>query len=211
VLGAALTAAVLMGAFLTLQAGSAIARVLTSSHASDVVPPPPEFGAANASLLRSAPRQSPPGAGPRIVSPIAALELSARFGRRGGHWALRHTGLDFVANWGTAVHSATDGLIIRTARHPALGKVVVIKFRDGVTIWYCHLSSINKRHGRVTAGTTIGRVGSTGNATGPHLHVELRVNDRQVDPQPFLFGNPAGQVGAVPRWLTKQVVPYDSL
>ena len=211
VVGAGLTVAVLLIAFFTLQAGSAVARALRSSvqgqqSAQQIEPP-----IAKTALDARAHREHVWGQDGNFVAPIMPMKLSAGFGSRGQHWALRHTGLDFVADWGTSVHSATDGTIIKTAHHRALGNVIVIRYATGVTIWYCHLSSIKRHHGHVGAGTIIGRVGSTGNATGPHLHLEVRLHDRQVDPNAFLFGYPAGKTGKVPAWLTKSVVPYNTL
>lgn len=211
VIAFALTIGVLIITFLTLQAGSAIARAIRersspSATTSSAVP----LVASNA-LDISGHRDRVWRSANRFVSPIAHLAVSARFGQRGEHWALRHTGLDFVADWGTPVHSATQGTIIRTAHHAALGKVVVVRYADGITIFYCHLSSIARHHGHVNAGTVIGRVGATGNATGAHLHLEVRVHDQQTDPYRFLFGYPAGHPGRVPAWLTKPVVALSTL
>ena len=171
--GAGLTLAVLLAAFVTLQAGSALARVLRSSSQGDAIAQQSDPAIVNTAPNVRAYRDDVEVPGGNFVSPITHMELSARFGKRGQHWALRHTGLDFVANWGTSVRSATDGRIIKTAHHPALGNVIVIRYAAGITIWYCHLSSIKRHQGHVGAGTIIGRVGSTGNATGPHRdHLE---------------------------------------
>ncbi len=211
VVAVALTIGVLLVTFLTLQAGSAIARAIRTQPATTVATPSAvPLVASNALDIRGR-RDRVWKSANRFVSPISHLALSARFGQRGEHWALRHTGLDFIADWGTPVHSATEGTIIKTAYHAALGNVVVVRYADGITIFYCHLSSVSRHHGHVNAGTVIGRVGATGNATGAHLHLEVRVHDRQTDPYRFLFGYPAGHTGRVPAWLIKPVVPFSTL
>jgi murein DD-endopeptidase MepM/ murein hydrolase activator NlpD len=78
--------------------------------------------------------------------------------------------------------------------------MVILRVAPGVTVWYCHLSRTNVVPGAVVAGQMLGRVGQTGNATGPHLHLEVRVHDRPTDPEVYLFGESPGTPGAVPRW-----------
>ncbi|MEI8057230.1 MAG: M23 family metallopeptidase [Actinomycetes bacterium] len=135
------------------------------------------------------------------VAPIDNYVISAIFGQRGKHWATRHTGLDFVASWGTPVRAVTNGRVVKVARHPGYGNVVVLETEPGVTVWYCHLSKVLVKGGLVTAGTILGRVGASGNATGAHLHLEVRVYDRPTDPQTYLFGPRQGMPGQPPSWL----------
>jgi murein DD-endopeptidase MepM/ murein hydrolase activator NlpD len=135
-----------------------------------------------------------------LTLPVRTYKITARFGERGEHWHLRHTGLDFKAAWGAPVYAVTGGTVIKLARHPAYGKMVILRVAPGVTVWYCHLSSITVKRGDVVAGQMLGRIGQTGNATGPHLHLEVRVHDRPTDPAVFLFGTRPGKPGAVPRW-----------
>ncbi|HET7901773.1 MAG TPA: M23 family metallopeptidase [Candidatus Nanopelagicales bacterium] len=135
-----------------------------------------------------------------MALPVRTYTITARFGERGEHWHLRHTGLDFKAAWGTPVYAVMAGTVIKTARHPAYGKMVILRVAPGVTVWYCHLSSILVKPGDVVAGQMLGRIGRSGNATGPHLHLEVRVHDRPTDPAVFLFGTRPGRTGAVPRW-----------
>ena len=135
-----------------------------------------------------------------LTLPVRTYTITARFGERGEHWHLRHTGLDFKAAWGSPVYAVTDGTVVKVARHPAYGRMVILRVAPGVTVWYCHLSSVLVKPGDVVAGQMLGRVGRTGNATGPHLHLEVRVHDRPTDPAVYLFGTRPGKPGAVPRW-----------
>ena len=132
--------------------------------------------------------------------PVRRYTITARFGERGGHWHLRHSGLDFKAPWGAPVYAVQDARVIKLAWHPAYGKMVILRVAPGVTIWYCHLSSVLATIGPVKAGQVIGRVGRSGNATGAHLHLEVRVRDRPTDPMVYLFGATPGLTAAVPRW-----------
>jgi murein DD-endopeptidase MepM/ murein hydrolase activator NlpD len=136
-----------------------------------------------------------------FANPVPGSRLSATFGERGQHWATRHTGLDFVAPWGAPVYAVDEGTVVALPRHPGYGRMVVIEVRPGVTVWYCHLSSTAVRLGPVSAGTRIGSVGSTGNATGAHLHLEVRVWDRPTDPAVFLWGSVPGRTSRPPSWL----------
>jgi murein DD-endopeptidase MepM/ murein hydrolase activator NlpD len=100
------------------------------------------------------------------------------FGRR--HF---HSGADFAAPMGTPVRAAYAGRVLITGWYGGYGKVVVIDHGDGMSTLYGHLSKVLVGPGqRVAAGHLIGRVGSTGYSTGPHLHYELRRNGRPVSP-----------------------------
>lgn len=142
-----------------------------------------------------------------LTLPVRAYTITARFGERGSHWHLRHTGLDFKAPWGTPVYAVTAGRVVKTARHPAYGKMVILRVAPGVTVWYCHLSSVLVEPGDVVAGQMLGRIGTSGNSTGPHLHLEVRVDDRPTDPEVFLFGTRPGKPGGVPRWYPSTPSP----
>jgi murein DD-endopeptidase MepM/ murein hydrolase activator NlpD len=139
--------------------------------------------------------------------PVRRYTITARFGERGGHWHLRHSGLDFKAPWGAPVYAVQTGRIVKLAWHPAYGKMVILQVSPGVTIWYCHLSSVLAKVGPVQAGQMIGRVGRSGNATGPHLHLEVRVHDRPTDPMLYLFGDDPGHAGRVPSWYPAVPTP----
>ena len=122
----------------------------------------------------------------RWVVPISNYRLSAYFGQVGGLWSSVHTGQDFAAPYGTSVRAAHRGEIIFAGWDGAYGRKIVIRHEDGTETWYCHLSSFVRTTGLVTTGELIGRVGSTGNATGSHLHLEVRIDGDPVNPLTFL-------------------------
>ncbi len=135
------------------------------------------------------------------TTPVRDYRITARFGEKGRHWETRHTGLDFKAPWGAPVYAVHDGTVVKLAHQKAYGVMVILEISPGVTLWYCHLSQVLVHVGPVTAGQMIGRIGATGNASGPHLHLEVRVDDRPTDPDLYLFGFPPGTPGPVPSWL----------
>ena len=99
-----------------------------------------------------------------------------------------HTGVDIAGPGinGATVVSAGDGRVISAGWRGGFGNTVIVDHGDGVTTLYAHLSSIQASVGQqVTAGQAIGRVGSTGNSTGPHLHWEVRVNGQPRNPMTF--------------------------
>jgi murein DD-endopeptidase MepM/ murein hydrolase activator NlpD len=137
-------------------------------------------GPATYSALNRRPARAPYA----LARPIRA-PFGDRFGPRGNHF---HAGLDFPAPFGRAVRAAASGRVVRTGWHSGgYGYRVRIAHRRQVRTLYAHLSRIAVRRGqRVSAGTRIGRVGSTGRSTGPHLHFEVRVRGAAVDPLPAL-------------------------
>ena len=138
---------------------------------------------------------------PTFMAPVARYVTTAVFGQRGRHWTTRHTGLDFEAPRGTPVYAVHNGTVVKLAWHKAYGRMVILEVSPGVTIWYCHLSAVTVELGPVRLGQQLGRIGSTGNAFGPHLHLEVRVDDRPTDPAVYLFGEPPGSTGTPPSWL----------
>ncbi len=108
--------------------------------------------------------------------PVApGYRLSARFGECSGLWARCHTGLDFAAPTGTPIRAVAGGVVTEVGWAGPYGYRTVQTLEDGTEVWYCHQESYGVQAGdQVTAGQEIGRVGSTGNSTGPHLHLEVR-------------------------------------
>jgi murein DD-endopeptidase MepM/ murein hydrolase activator NlpD len=99
-----------------------------------------------------------------------------------------HEGLDLAAPEGTEVYAAREGIVTDLGEDPVYGKYVVIRHGENWVSLYGHLSVISANlRSAVRSGTLIGRVGSTGQSTGPHLHFELRQNGRAQDPGRFLF------------------------
>lgn len=98
-----------------------------------------------------------------------------------------HPGLDIAAEEGTAIAAAAAGRVVSAGPDGGYGNLIVVDDGNGVTTRYGHCSQIFARVGDVVAsGQTIGAVGSTGHSTGPHLHFEVRVDDKPVDPTQFL-------------------------
>jgi murein DD-endopeptidase MepM/ murein hydrolase activator NlpD len=99
-----------------------------------------------------------------------------------------HAGLDLPAPYGARVHAARYGRVVRAGWDSGgFGYLVVLRHRRHVTTFYAHLSAIAVRRGeRLRAGQRIGRVGASGEATGPHLHFEVRRRGAAVDPLPAL-------------------------
>lgn len=114
--------------------------------------------------------------------------ISAHYGQPGTRWATRHTGLDFAAPTGTPIRAVTAGTVVSAFNtHGVYGKLTKIRATDGTQIWYAHQSRITIHEGQqVTAGQIIGEVGETGNASGPHLHLEIRITGRAIDPLAWL-------------------------
>lgn len=146
-------------------------------------------------------RASPPlvdggGAG-RFVWPVTTFVMTQGFGCTdialeprdptcpGGHF---HSGLDLAASSATPVRAAGSGLVVLAAADAGgYGTHVVIDHGDGVSTLYGHLSEMTVHAGQlVLEGEPVGRVGSTGNSTGPHLHFEVRAQGHPVDPEPRL-------------------------
>lgn len=119
-----------------------------------------------------------------LAWPVAGTVSSGFGGRRGG----RHKGLDILAPEGTPVRAARQGLVIYCGDGlRGYGNAVVIDHGEGVTTLYGHLREFRVESGdAVPAAAVIGTVGRSGNATAPHLHFELRVEDEAVDPLRYL-------------------------
>jgi murein DD-endopeptidase MepM/ murein hydrolase activator NlpD len=98
-----------------------------------------------------------------------------------------HLGLDIGGPFGAAVHSPADGVVVFAGRRSDYGNLVIIDHGNGITTRLGHLSQIRVMIARtVTKGEVVGNVGMTGRTTGPHLHYEVRLNDRPVNPRSYL-------------------------
>jgi murein DD-endopeptidase MepM/ murein hydrolase activator NlpD len=107
--------------------------------------------------------------------PTTGYHLTARFGMAGGLWSSNHTGLDFAAPEGTPIVAVANGTITETGWAGAYGNRTVETLTDGTELYYAHQSAIGVKQGEVVSGgQTIGAIGSTGNTTGPHVHLEVR-------------------------------------
>lgn len=123
-----------------------------------------------------------------LKTPISGVKITSGFGMR-RHPLLRyskmHTGVDFGAPTGTPIRAAGSGIVDLAGRHGAYGNTIVLKHGEKYKTLYAHMSRLAAgiRAGtRVNQGQVIGYVGTTGRSTGPHLHYEVRVSDRPVNP-----------------------------
>jgi murein DD-endopeptidase MepM/ murein hydrolase activator NlpD len=139
--------------------------------------------AAGAAAALGAP--NPPDLTVLRASPVPDVESSG-FGWRDDplhHRRKFHKGTDFRADRGTPVHAAGDGVVVFTGWQRGYGRTIYIDHGGGVVTRYAHLAKIEAALGTaVVAATRIGQVGASGRATGPHLHFEVRLDGRAVDP-----------------------------
>ncbi|WP_114522373.1 M23 family metallopeptidase [Altererythrobacter sp. ZODW24] len=126
--------------------------------------------------------------------PANVAALSSSFGYRrdpitGG--GAMHSGMDFKGPLGSPIYSAAVGTISFAGYKGGYGKVIEIDHGNGLMTRYAHLSRFSARVGdAVNAGSLIGAMGSTGRSTGSHLHFEVRINNRAVNPRPFMESAP---------------------
>lgn len=127
--------------------------------------------------------------------------LEGGFGGRrnpfGGGGYEFHSGQDIEAPWGAAVVAGASGRVSFTGWQNGYGQLVVVDHGGGLTTRYAHLSSIDVATGQtVSRAQLLGRVGSTGRSTGPHLHYEVRINDQPVNPKQYLLLNNRSEAAA---------------
>ncbi len=126
---------------------------------------------------------------PRVL-PARLEYISSGFGYRSDpftHHGAFHPGLDFRGPIGAPIFAAAKGLVSFAGRKSGYGNCVEVSHGNGVVTRYAHMSAFRAHVGQqVNAGQAIGAIGSTGRSTGPHLHFEVRINDRPVNPRPFL-------------------------
>lgn len=143
-------------------------------------PAPPQRPAAPAPAAAPAPTPLPKGNG-QLAWPVAGT-ITQQFGEQG------HEGVDIATAMGTPVRAAADGKVINLQQlQYGYGWYLVIDHGNGMKSLYAHLSGFNVKVGdTVKKGQQVGAVGATGKATGPHLHFEVRVNDKLVNPLSYL-------------------------
>ncbi|HTA38119.1 MAG TPA: M23 family metallopeptidase [Candidatus Acidoferrales bacterium] len=126
---------------------------------------------------------------PGMLMPVAG-DISSPFGQRDnpmGQGTEFHPGIDIAAAEGTPIAAASGGTVISAGPDGGYGNLITVDDGNGVTTRYGHCSQIYAQVGeRVAPGDVIGAVGMTGRATGPHLHFEVRQNDRPIDPTAYL-------------------------
>ena len=135
--------------------------------------------------------------------PLDMAQLTSDYGMR-THPVLggkrRHNGVDLAAPTGTPVYATADGTVSRADRFSSYGLYIAIEHGSDIQTRFAHLSRLNVRAGQeVKKGELIGFVGSTGRSTGPHLHYEVRIDGRPVNPVPYMAENDAQQAYAMYR------------
>lgn len=131
--------------------------------------------------------QSRVNLGISLAKPISG-SVSSRFGAMSRVRSGAHTGLDISAPYGTKIKAAAAGTVVFSGYKGAYGNLVAIDHGNGVMTYYGHCSSLKASVGqKVSQGAVIAAVGSTGNSTGNHLHLEIRVNGIAYNPQNYLY------------------------
>jgi murein DD-endopeptidase MepM/ murein hydrolase activator NlpD len=131
-----------------------------------------------------------PGVGPKIIPPVVNARITSEYGTRADplHGKKRfHDGIDFAAPAGSPVRAVAAGHVIFCGTTPGFGRVVGVRHNKDVTTLYAHCWASRVSVGdSVSAGTILGFVGESGRATGPHLHFEVRVDGKSVNPVAIL-------------------------
>ncbi|MDQ2818651.1 MAG: M23 family metallopeptidase [Candidatus Eremiobacteraeota bacterium] len=118
--------------------------------------------------------------------------VSSGFGYRTDPEPGFHAGLDIVNDYGASVYATADGVVTQAGWDGGFGNKLIIDHGNGFQTWYAHNSQITVSAGQqVRKGQEIARVGATGFATGPHVHYEVLLWGKPIDPTPFLNGIPA--------------------
>lgn len=130
---------------------------------------------------------------PAMIVPVKDFRISSDYGNRrdplSGGGRQFHRGVDMAVPNGTTVVACKNGRISDSGQNEVYGKWILIEHSGGISSFYAHLSSIEKKIEKgalVRSGETIGRSGSTGQVTGPHLHFEVRKNGNAVDPKKYI-------------------------
>ncbi len=122
-----------------------------------------------------------------LIKPVNG-QITSRFGERSSIRSSAHTGLDIYVPYGTSIKAAAAGTVTCAGYSGSYGNLVIISHGEGVETWYAHCSSINVSVGNtVSQGQGIAAVGSSGNATGPHLHLEVRKDGTILNPQNYVY------------------------
>ncbi|WP_419997163.1 M23 family metallopeptidase [Streptomyces boninensis] len=175
-----------------LAVSSAALAVLPAAQAAHAVPAPP-VGVAGQDVPGDDRAYDPRPKSP-WAKPVLRGEISARYGQPGNLWiAGHHTGVDLAVPTGTPVQSVGPGRVSEVSTWGSYGHHIKVLMDDGKYVLYAHLSRIDVSTGdRVGPGTSLGLSGATGNATGPHLHFEVRDAPgygTDIDPVAYLVGH----------------------
>lgn len=122
-----------------------------------------------------------------LIRPVSGT-ITSRFGSRESIRSSGHRGLDIAAPTGTSIKAAAAGTVTTAGTSGTYGKMIKISHGNGVETVYAHCSQLLVSSGQqVSQGQVIGKVGSTGRSTGPHLHLEVRVNGVLYNPQNYVY------------------------
>ena len=126
--------------------------------------------------------------GIKIATKPISGTITSRYGESSRLRKSTHTGLDISATTGTDIKAVASGTVTCAKYSGSYGNLVKIDHGNGVETWYGHTSKMYVKVGQeVKAGDVIAAVGSTGNSTGPHLHLEIRLNGVAINPQKYLY------------------------
>lgn len=125
--------------------------------------------------------------GIKLIEPVKGV-ITGRYADISSVRSSAHTGLDIAAPRGTKISAAASGTVVFAGTKGSFGKMIVISHGNGVQTYYAHCSSLLVSKGdTVKQGQAIAKVGKTGNATGNHLHFEVRVNGQSYNPQKYIY------------------------
>jgi hypothetical protein len=132
-----------------------------------------------------------------VFWPVATPNIGARFGQRGGGWSSGyHTGQDFPEALGTSAYAIATGQVKSAGWSSWGGNLLKMSHGKGIESWYAHLAAFIAKAGQLLkGGQELGLIGSTGNSTGSHLHLEVRQNGKPIDPLAFIKGGGAAGGG----------------
>lgn len=126
-------------------------------------------------------------AGVNLSRPVNGT-ITSRFGSRSSIRSSAHTGLDIATSVGTPIRPIAPGTVTYAGYKGSYGNLVIVNHGNGIESYYAHCSKIYVAQGQtVDSSTTISAVGSTGNSTGPHLHLEIRQNGNILNPENYLY------------------------
>jgi hypothetical protein len=175
--------------------GAAALCAITIAHAArpDLPAPVRPAPAVEHVTLTSAPAPQPPPVLIAFADPVPGRVIVSPFGLRQMPWeegGRLHAGVDISAGLGEPVLAAADGVVTEAGASSTYGRYVAIRHAEGLTTFYAHMGAVEPRMRpglALRAGETVGKVGSSGTSTGPHLHFEIRDRrDRPLNPSLFL-------------------------
>ena len=166
------------------EAAAAAARAATSTTTTPPAAATPSGG--SPATTATTPAAAPAKAPGRLLTPVPGAPITSPYGYRihpiYGTSRL-HTGIDYGASEGTPIRASADGVVVSASWYGGYGNATIIDHGGGIATLNGHQSSMSVSAGqKVTQGQTIGRVGCTGDCTGPHVHFEVRVNGDPVNP-----------------------------